>query len=215
MKLFPRVALLWIVRGAFTLAIAAPLAAEEGWTFQGSSGWAENLKSRLTIRQSGFAAIRVDADYATRPFQEPAYYSLRVGRWRGRSGWEAELTHHKLYLRNPPAEVQHFEITHGYNLLVLSHAWEVRRLIVRVGAGAVIPHAESTIRGQPLGSGYRLSGPVLQAGAEKRFRLGDRWFFSLEGRITTARARVPVAGGEADAPNTALHGLVGLGYRAP
>lgn len=141
--------------------------ADEGWTFQASSGMAANLKTRLTIRQSGFAPVRVDADYATRPFEEPAY-SLRAGRWHGRGAWEAELTHHKLYLRNPPPEVSHFEITHGYNLLTLSRAWALLGLILRVGAGAVAAHAESTVREQSFESGYHLTGPVLQAGAEKR-----------------------------------------------
>lgn len=66
-----------VTASTLALALATPLAADEGWTFQGSSGMAANLKTRLTIRQSGFALIRVDADYATRPFEEPAYYSLR------------------------------------------------------------------------------------------------------------------------------------------
>ena len=203
-----------VTASTLALALATPLVADEGWTFQGSSGMAANLKTRLTIRQSGFAPIRVDADYATRPFEEPAYYSLRAGRWHGRGAWEAELTHHKLYLRNPPPEVSHFEITHGYNLLTLSRAWTSWGLILRVGAGAVAAHAESTVRGQSFESDYHLTGPVLQAGAEKRFALGDRWFLGLEGRITTARARVPVAAGEAEVPNTALHGLLGVGWRS-
>jgi hypothetical protein len=202
---------------AFVLTAALapiPLAAEQGWTFQGSAGVVSNLESRLTIRQDGFETIRVDADYETRPFEDPPYYSLRVGRWSGRGGWEVELTHHKLYLRNPPPEVEHFAISHGYNLVTVNHAWDLRSFIVRLGAGAVAAHAESSVRGESFESGYHVTGPAFQAGVEKRLSLGDRWFLSLEGRITTARARVPVAGGEADAPNTALHGLVGLGWRS-
>jgi hypothetical protein len=34
-----------------------------------------------------------------------------------------------------------------------------------------------------------------------------------EGRLTLSRARVPIAGGEASVPNTAVHVLVGLDLR--
>src|SRR5215208_2818559 len=78
------------------LTLAAPMAAEQGWTFQTSLGVVENLETQLTIRQSGFEEIELDADYETRPFESPFYYSLRAGRWSGRGGWELELIHLKL-----------------------------------------------------------------------------------------------------------------------
>ncbi|MFL6201494.1 MAG: hypothetical protein ACJ76J_20165, partial [Thermoanaerobaculia bacterium] len=61
--------------------------------------------------------------------------------------------------------------------------------------------------------GYHLAGPALQAGIEKRFELGERWLLGLEGKASAARAQVPVAGGEAEVPNAALHLLVGFGFR--
>lgn len=198
-----------------------PLAAEDGWVFQGSVGVVENLETSLTIHQSGSPDLDVDADYETRPFESPLYYMLRAGRWSGRAGWEVELVHLKLFLRNPPPEVHDFSISHGYNLLTVNRAWETRRLILRTGAGAVVAHPENTVRGRTLdpsetnlSGGYHLAGPVLQLAAEKRFALGERWFVGLEGKVSGARAEVPVAGGDADVPNVALHGLVGIGWRA-
>ena len=49
-------------------------------------------------------------------------------------------------------------------------------------------------------------------GIEKRLELGERWLLGLEAKASAARAVFPVAGGEAEAPNAALHLLVGFGY---
>lgn len=45
------------------------------------------------------------------------------------------------------------------------------------------------------------------------FTLSNRLFLSVEAQLIAARARFPVAGGHATAPNVALHVLAGLGYR--
>jgi hypothetical protein len=200
--------------------LPAGLAAEDGWVLQVSVGAVENLETSLEIRQEGFEAIELDADYESRPFEGPLYYSFRGGWWRGRGGWELELIHQKLFLQNPPPEVQYFAISHGYNLVTVNRAWERRGLIWRLGAGAVIAHPENEVRGRVLASedtnlpgGYQLAGPVLQAAAEKRFGLGEHWFLGLEGKVSGALAQVPVAGGEAEVPNVAFHALLGIGYR--
>ena len=201
--------------------LAAPAVAEEGWTFQASVGEVYNIDTSLEIRQEGFETIDVDADYETRPFESPLYYSLRAGRWTGRTGWELELIHQKVFLQNRPPEVQHFAISHGYNLLTVNRAWDLRGLLWRIGVGPVIAHPESEVRSRVLdpedtnlSGGYHLTGPVLQLGAEKRFDLGERWFLGIEGKASIARATVPVAGGEAEVPNTAVHALVGIGWRS-
>jgi hypothetical protein len=201
-------------------ALALPAAAEDGWVLQGSIGAVANLETSLKIRQDGFETIDLDADYETRPFESPPYYSLRAGRWRDRRGWELELIHQKLFLQDPPPEIQGFAISHGYNLLTINRVWEARGLVWRLGAGAVIAHPENEVRGRVLdpddtnlSGGYHLTGPSFQAGAEKRFALGESWFLGLEGKVTAARAVVPVAGGEAEVPNAAFHALLGIGYR--
>jgi hypothetical protein len=206
---------------ALSLLLAAPLPAQTSWTFQGSVGAVYNLETPLEIRQSGFTDLEVDdAEYETRPFEGPLYYSLRAGRWSGGRGWELELIHQKLFLQNGPPEVQRFDISHGYNLVTVNRAWETRGIVLRAGLGAVIAHPENTVRGRALDSeetnlrgGYHAAGPVLQAGAERRFTFGERWFLGLEGKLSAARVEVPVAGGEAEVPNVAAHALLGLGWR--
>lgn len=202
------------------LAMPLRLSAQDGWVVQGSLGAVASAQSRLTIHQSGYPDLKIDANYETRPFESPQYYMLRAGRWSGRTGWEVEIVHHKLYLRHPPPEIHDFSISHGYNLLTVDRAWEARWLILRAGAGLVVGHPENTVRNRTLepgdtnlGGGYHLAGGVLQLAAEKRLTLGDHWFVGVEGKLTGARARVPVAGGSAEVPNVALHGLLGIGWR--
>jgi len=198
-------------------ALAAfPAQAQPRWTFQVSVGEVANLETSLEIRQEGSPRIELDADYENRGFDAPLYYSLRAGR----SGWELELIHQKLFLKNRPPEVQRFDISHGFNLVTINRAWEARGFVWRIGAGAVVAHPENEVRGRELdpgdtnlGGGYHLAGPALQAGIEKRVELGERWLLGLEGKASAARAQVPVAGGEADIPNAALHLLVGFGFR--
>lgn len=204
---------------ALLILLPVPATARE-WVFQAAVGAVENVETSLEIRQSGFETVELDADYETRPFESPLYYSLRAGRWADRRGWELELIHQKLFLRNRPAEVQRFDISHGYNLVTVNRAWELGRVIARAGAGAVVAHPENTVRGRALepsgglGGGYHLAGPAVQLAVEGRLNLHPGWFLGLEGKATAARAEVPVAGGEAEVPNTALHALVGLGWRS-
>jgi hypothetical protein len=199
---------------AIALLLAAPLSAQ--WTFQVSLGEAVNLETSLEIRQEGSPPIELDADYEGRGFETPLYYSLRAGR----SGWELELVHQKLFLENRPPEVQRFDVSHGFNLVTVNRAWERPRFVWRIGAGAVIAHPENEVRGRELdpadtnlSGGYHLAGPVIQAGIEKRFEVGRRWLLGVEGKASAARAEVPVAGGEAEAPNAALHLLFGVGFQ--
>lgn len=197
-----------------SLTLAAPLAAEQGWTFQASLGGAASLDSRLTLHQEGLEDLKFDASWDSKPFTDPVYYSVRAGRWSGRGGWELELIHHKLYLRNPPPGIESLEISHGYNLVTINRGWDLGRFLLRAGAGPVVAHVEGAARGRQLDKGgYQWTGPVIQVGAEKRIALRERWLLGVEGKISAARAVIPIRGGELDAPNVAGHLLVSLGYR--
>src|SRR5262249_10285342 len=105
-----------------------------------------------------------------------------------------------------------FRITHGYNLVMLNHAWSWNNFILRAGGGAVVAHHETIVRGLAEPEGYHFTGPVFQVAGEERIFFG-RFFVSVEGKLTAARAHVPVALGEASAPNVALHGIFGGGFR--
>lgn len=132
---------------------------------------------------------------------------------------ELEVVHHKLYLRDAPSEVQHFEVTHGYNLILLNRVAHAGRWAARVGVGAVVAHPENDVRGRRLdsdrgglGGGYYLSGIAGQAAGSHRVPIGRGFALVGERRLTAAYARVPIEGGCAAVPNVAVHGLIGIGY---
>jgi len=207
-----------ILQGA-CLTLVMGVEARPTWTFELLGGDAYCFRMPLTITQSGDEDIELTATYKTNSFVPPIYYAYRFARWQDTRAWELEFVHLKMELTNPPSEVQHFEISHGYNLLTLNRAWTVKALILRVGGGIVISHPENTVRERSLAwdkgifkTGYHLSGVTAQVAVGKRWQIGRKFFLTFDGKLTGSYARVPVADGHADVPNAAIHGLIGLGY---
>ncbi len=190
--------------------LAAGRAAAAGWQLEAFTGAAHSFETTLTVRQEGSRDLRVAADYSTRPFEDAPYYGWRLSREGPRGGWDVQLLHHKLYLEDPPPEVERFEVTHGYNLLTIGHTWRRGGWALRLGLGAVIAHAESTVRARAHGGGYELSGPSAEVALGRRLPLGRRLAVVAEAKLTAARAEVSIGGGQASVPNAALHGVVGL-----
>lgn len=198
------------------LSLTLPLhALAQAWSVEGYVGDAYNLRTRLKIEQDGGFSRSLDADYDTRGFESPLYYMLRVARWREQRAWEVALTHHKIYLGNPPGGVADVSISHGFNILSLTRAARSGPWVYRLGAGPVITHAEATINGVRYDGPYRLSGAALVAGGGWRLELGKAAFLSAElmGSAAYVKAKMD---GPPDATlttsNMALHVLAGLGY---
>jgi hypothetical protein len=186
-------------------------AQDSRWSFELRTGSALSFDSNLKIEQSGFPELSFDADYETRPFEDAFYYGWRVSYRNPNHAWEVELIHHKVYLKNTRPEVEYFEVSHGYNLLLVNYSRDYGGLNLRAGAGPVISHAESEIRNKSFSSNYEFSGLCGQFAIDKRFYLGQRFFLTVEGKFTAARATVSIADGEATVPNVAIHGLIGFG----
>lgn len=198
----------------FLLVLLKPIPglSDSLWSIELGTGTAHSFSTTLEIQQTSEPEIRTDADYATRPWKDAPYYNWRVSYRKEKSAWEVELLHHKLYLENEPPQVQHFEVSHGYNMLFVNHLWKLRYFDFRAGAGPVISHTESVIRNLALETGYDLSGFAGQIGAGKRVYLSKRFFLNLETKLTFSNANVSVAEGDASVPNIAIHGLFGIGY---
>ncbi len=131
-------------------------------------GTALNLLTPLTVWQEGYPELKFTAHYSVKPLEESPYYSWRIARWKGKRAWELELVHFKLYLDNPPPQIQCFQITHGYNLLTVNRAWDREKYILRAGAGLVIIHPETIVRGKELPwnrspGGFHLSASTLRS----------------------------------------------------
>ncbi len=200
------------------LLLHGPGLAEERHAIELLLGGALNASTALAIDQEGESDIEIVADYATKPFEFPVYYTLRLASLRARGAWELQFIHHKIHLENTTEEVERFEITDGFNILTVNRAFPAGPVDLRAGAGIVITHADSRIRGLStsgggiLDTGYELGGPVLLAGAGRRFRLSERWIGTLETQVTLGWANVSVANGKAGTTNVALHIMFGVGY---
>src|SRR5882672_2963944 len=157
------------------LLSARPARAQLALTVFG--GTSLSVPSPLAIRQAGQPDIDFTAHYQTKPFYETYYYAGRLALWGAHNkAWIFDYTHHKVYLTNPPPEVQQFRITYGYNQFAFGRAFYSRGVIYSLTAGPVIANPYSEVRGQLRGHtggpgnwGYMLAGATVQAGLSKQF----------------------------------------------
>jgi len=199
---------------ALGLLTASPAAAQVKFAVEVFTGVAININTPLKLEQGGQPDIEFTADYETRPFEQPFYWAIRVGLRSPKSAWELQLFHHKLYLVNPPPDVQYFDITHGYNILTLNYARELQPVTVRAGAGVVVPHVSATVRDQDFSKeeGYGVAGPAFLAGAGKRWPIVAGLSIAAETQFIVSWIDKQVAGGRVSASSVALHVWIGLGY---
>jgi hypothetical protein len=210
-----------MLAACFLLALLAPAIGEARaacWTLDVFLEQPLNLDGPLTITQTGQEDIHLTAEWESRPFEMPLCLDARLTYWRspGR-GWAIDFFHHKIYLKNPPPDLQHFEHTNGYNMFTVQRLWRLSDFVLSAGGGLVITNPESTVRGQRfetqdsfLGGDYFMSGPVATMGLGRRFHLQSRFFGALEGRFTLSHATSPVVDGESKLTLAAFHLLFGL-----
>lgn len=200
--------------------VFSPIASngQSRWTFELHGGEVYNVPVSLIIKQQGYPDIKLTPRYHTEALSLPVYWDWRFGRWQNDKSWEFEVIHHKLYLDNTSAEVQKFNISHGFNLIVVNRGFDKKTFRYRAGAGIVLAHPESNIRGKEFGNtgddwdmGYYLSGPVLNFAISKPIRLGGRFYINAEAKTTLAYAYIKVAQGHADVYNLAFHLILGVG----
>ena len=205
---------------AFALALTAGPARIEAADvgFEVFPGAPLILASSLDISQDGHPDLNIDPDFATEPLEPPWYYALRLSLWRGDRAWAVDLLHQKLMLRDPPPEVQHFEISHGYNIFTVQRLWLRGATVLSAGAGVVVAHPENTVRGLVLdektglgGWGYHMAGFAISGGVGRRIPMGEHFHLAGETRLVASRVEVPVANGRAVASDLTAHFLLGVG----
>jgi len=181
-------------------------------------GSAASLPLPISIHQAGQPDLNFTARWTTKPTRPTWYYAWRIGLWKGNRGWRLDHTHHKIYLTNPPPEVQQFRITNGFNIATISRAYRSRNLTYSIGAGPVITYPINTVRNKKLDhdrgwNGYVLGGGSILGMVTREFPITGGLVLSLDGRASASYVRVPVIDGHASVPNAALHLHAGLGYR--
>jgi len=203
------------------LGLGAAPARSQTLSLEFMGGDAYNFPTPLSIQQAGYPDLNFTAQYDTRPYNAYApYYAWRASLWDKGEAWELEQVHHKLFLSNPPPEVQNFAIHYGYNYFFVNHAWKNPDFIFRLGTGPIITNPTSTVRGQAHTSnntglfdqGYDFSGWGAQVSAARDFGLFDTTFAVLEAALIGGWAwDVPIANGTADVPTLGLHLHLGMG----
>jgi len=93
-------------------------------------------------------------------FEDSPYWAARNGIWDNTHTWaiEVEWIHQKIFLVSTDKHIQEFDISHGYNLLLVNYACKVYthkyfELIFRVGLGSVIAYPEMVVDGIYRGTG--------------------------------------------------------------
>jgi len=203
----------------FFILISSSIAnAQSRWSFELHGGQVYNLPMPLIIRQQGYPDIHLRAQYSTEAFTLPVYWDWRFSRWKNGKSWEFEAIHHKLYLDNTSSEVQKFNISHGFNMIIVNRGFEKKSFRYHTGVGFVLAHPESKIRGKEFGDtgddldmGYFISGPVLNMAVGRPFYLGTRFYINAEAKSTLAYSYIKIADGNSDVYSITFHLILGLG----
>jgi len=218
-----------VTLGLVALGLVSHLNASD-YTFELFSGFVQNAKEDLVINRSNGNSIELDnVEFDTHPQTPPFYYGMRISKWYSDdTAWELEHVHQKLYIDNPEqydAGLTKWEVTDGYNFFMLNKAWKKKEqnIIYRFGGGFIISHPDVTLDGVNnhgnghgavvWGSGYHLSGFVLQTSAQKIFDINKKWFLGTEVKASYSKAYINVPGGGVFVQNRALHFDLGFGYK--
>ena len=207
-----------ICLGFFLIICFLSTLAQSSWTIELHGGQVYNVPMSLSISQQNYPVLSLKARYHTEPFTLPVYWDLRLSRWQKNKSWELELIHHKLYLNNTTPEITKFNISHGFNMLMINRGFEQASFRYHAGIGLVLSHPESLIRGIEFGDttddwdlGYFVSGPVVNLALAKPIRLSGRFFLNTEAKTTFAYSTIQVGQGHANVNNLAFHHILGLG----
>lgn len=186
---------------------------------EGFLGGAVSAPSPVTITQQGQPDIHFTGHWANRPTTPTWYYAIRLGYWSGNRGWQLDFTHHKIYLTNPPTDVEQFQITNGVNMLTVSRAYRTGHLRYSFGAGPVFGFPISTVRGKKYShdngilGGYHLAGGALLGALTREIPIAGPVYASVDVRGSASYLSVPVVDGRARLPLLAAHVHAGLALR--
>ncbi|RXJ74231.1 hypothetical protein CS022_03965 [Veronia nyctiphanis] len=194
---------------------AFALESKAGWEVSLGLGYVHNAKEKIEIEREGKSNIIFsDAKFKSTALEVPIYYSLKAGRWDNSSAFEVEFIHNKLFIapENLSHGVNHFEISHGFNLVYVNYAVEMNNWIARGGVGPVIASPTISIDGVESSEDYQLAGITTQFGLERELLAVDSFSLGVEGKVSYSYTKLDLDDGSVTVPNTALHLLFNLKY---
>ena len=204
-----------------------------GLEFDLSLGNAYNFSSGVFIHsQTGEgSSIHMKQSARTHGFKRPQYYSIRIRKSR----YELEMLHHKLYFEeNLADEISHFEVTDGYNLLMLNILSPINNesfhhsFYYRLGIGTVVAHPDITIGGNRYykrggglvpkfwADGYHWGGVSSQGSLMFKKDINKNLSFHMETKFIYAITIISLEDDEYDwrveIPNFSIHLLGGISF---
>tara|TARA_B100001750_G_scaffold171530_1_gene139847 strand:- start:1009 stop:1668 length:660 start_codon:yes stop_codon:yes gene_type:complete len=197
-----------------------------GMSIDISLGEAFSINQDLKIHRDDLDDIDFNASFKTNGLKSPHYYSIRLRKEIAEKNLEFEFIHHKLYVYdNLPNEIEKFEITDGFNLLLVNlHKMINESMGFRIGIGTVVTHPDIIIDGKTnyieggglipkfWTDGYHWGGVSSQLSVFLNKRLNDKLYYNIEGKAVVANANIPIADGKFDLPNISLHILLGISF---
>ncbi len=212
--------------GFFLLSINIVFAQDKSeWSFEVHGGFPLNFSLPMTVQQTGYPTIKFNAQFNSEPFKSPVFWVVRFSKWKNSKAWEFELMHQKLFLKNKPPEIQYFNVSHGYNQLLISRAFKFKiikkqEFIFKGGAGIVIAHAENSVRNKELNQhqsffnlGYNVGGTTINIALAKQLPLTNRFYLNAETKFNTSYTIIPIVDGNAKVWHSAFEFIFGLGYK--
>jgi hypothetical protein len=180
----------------------------------------------VTVKGDGYDLTFPDVSFEAKSFTSPQYYGWRVGRFLDdgrRFGLELEFIHLKVIAKPGdlgPA-VTRYQMTHGLNFLVVNltnriplgrSAYGEPRvaLVARGGAGLTLPHAETTVFGEPREQ-YEYAGLGAHAAVGLDVRLKGRLSLVSEYKLTYATPTITTAR-NGIGQTTAMSHHLGVGF---
>src|SRR5690606_549172 len=141
------------------------------------------------------------------PFGDAWYYVARV-RW---GSIEVEWIHDKVFMGYDTPNVKGFNMSDGYNFVLMNAVQKWGHWEARLGAGPVLVHPEGTVNGYYIGGlgspTWRLGGIGFQASLAYRDELWGPFAYVVEGKITSGVVHLtyPAPVNEIYAPVTGYH----------
>jgi lipid A oxidase len=221
-----------------SLCAAGPARAD--WMAAAYLGGATTQSNTLTLQQPalGTRAVLTNVEYASRSFESPLYYGVRLTRYFGRLGIEGELVHLKAYARpDRPvgvsgtldgaqinatvpfgSAVERFSASHGLNYVLVNAVLRHRTgtgasprawVEARAGGGIAIPHGESRIA-EVDQEQYEFGGAAFDVAAGAQIRIARQLYATADYKLTTSAPSISVASGTISGRFTSHHLTAGL-----
>lgn len=201
-----------LIVAVLLVLLSAPALAAEGPKVGIDVFLGNSWHTRQAINVGG--NVIYDPQWETRPFGDAWYYVARV-RW---GSIEVEWIHDKVFMGYDTPNVKGFNMSDGYNFVLMNAVQKWGHWEARLGAGPVLVHPEGTVNGYYIGGlgspTWRLGGIGFQASLAYRDELWGPFAYVVEGKITSGVVHLtyPAPVNEIYAPVTGYHFVIGVGY---